>query len=397
MYSLADALNRAGGVRLGIASCFGHGAVRREEINGTVHYGIPLQYPGESESDPTPSTIDACQRIVAEFKPDVIHIFGTEQFFGLLTARGHVRVPCVVWIQGLIHVYERYYFGGLSFRDLLRAHTLLEITYRRGLLHRKLQWQKRAQLEREIIAGNAHIIGRTLWDRAHVRAVNPSATYYHCDDLLRPPFYHAEWERAGCRSFSIFSPTAEYPLKGIHWLLRAAAILKREFPDLIVRIADGKFADGLRGRTFLAQMKMPGYSRYLGGLVDDLGLHGVVELTGQLNAEQMAEELAHAHVFVMPSLVENCCNSLCEAALVGTPSVVSLAGGTTSIIDDRRSAIGFPMGDEAMLAEAVRMIFTDDALAASLSQEARRAAHARHAEALITKRMLEIYQTLCRG
>ena len=62
------------------------------------------------------------------------------------------------------------------------------------------------------------------------------------------------------------------------------------------------------------------------------------------------------------------------------------------LIEDRRTALGFPPGDEAVLAEAVRMIFTDNALACNLSQAAREAAHKRHSEALITRRMLEIYR-----
>ena len=382
MHSLADALNRTGKVNLGIAACIEGKFVRREEINGTIHYGIPLQCPGEHESEPATGTIEACKRIVAEFKPDVIHIHGTEKFFGLLTARGHVREPALVSIQGLIHVYERYYYGGLSFRDLIGAHSLADCVYRNGLFHQKRRWRRRAQLECEIIAGNRQIVGRTMWDLAHVREINPSATYHHCDELMRPPFYHTEWQRKTCRTHTIFSPTGEYPLKGIHWLLRAAAILKREFPDLKVRIADGAFARGLREKTAWDCMKMPGYSLYLGRLVDDLGLQDVVQLTGQLNAEQMAGELARAHVFVTPSMVENGCNALHEAALVGTPCVVSLAGGMTSMIEDRRTAIGFPMGDEAMLAEGVRTIFTDDRLAERLSGAARQQAQARHAESL---------------
>jgi glycosyltransferase involved in cell wall biosynthesis len=392
MFSLLDALRRTDdALQFGVAFPGGSKSLRHEVIHGAHYYDIPLQYPGESESCPSPETIKICRNIVDDFRPDVVHIHGTEHYFGLLFAHGHFRTPAVISIQGLIHVSERYYFGGLSLSELIRAHTVSDMVFRCGLIHEKLRWKKRARIEREIIAGNRHFIGRTLWDRAHVRDVNPSATYSHCDELLRPPFYSARWRYETCRKFTIFTPTGVYPLKGLHWLLKAAAILKREFPTLKVRIADGLFAHGLAGKTLFQKMKMRGYSYYLARLVDDLELHDTIELTGQLSAEQMAAELEMAHVFVTPSMVENSCNALSEALLIGTPCVVSLAGGMTSMIEDRRTALGFPPGDEAVLAEAVRMIFTDNALAGNLSQAAREAAHRRHSEVLITRRMLEIY------
>jgi glycosyltransferase involved in cell wall biosynthesis len=395
MSSLADALREDGHITLGIASAIAGQPCCQADIDGTTHFTIPMQHPNEFESLPTTASIERCKQIVQEFKPDIIHIHGTEKFYGLLTARGHISVPTVISIQGLIQVYERYYFGGMSFSELLRAHTLADIRYRSGLIHQKLKWGNRSLIEREIIEGNTAFIGRTLWDRAHLRDINPKARYFHCDELMRSPFYNAKWDRKYCRQFSIFSPTGEYPIKGIHWLLKAAAILKREFPALKVRIADGAFAKGMKGKNYWQRMKMSGYSKYLGNLVDDLDLHEVVQLTGQLTAEQMAEEIAKAHVFVMPSLVENSPNSLAEAMLVGTPCVVSLAGGMTSMVEDRRTAVCFPMGDEAMLAESVRMIYHDDELADSISREARKTAHKKHDKQTIVATMLEVYRSLC--
>lgn len=392
MFSLLDALRRTdGALQFGVVFPNGSKLFRHEVIHNTHYYDIPLHDLTEIVSYPSPQTIKICQDIVDDFQPDVVHIHGTEHFFGLLFAHGHIRLPAVISIQGLIHVCERYYFGGLSFFDLLRAHSVSDMVFRCGLLHEKLRWKKRAQIEREIIAGNSHFIGRTLWDRAHVRDINATATYSHCDELLRPPFYTARWRSATCRRHTIFTPTGAYPLKGLHWLLKAATILKREFPMLKVRIADGLFAHGLTGKTLYQQMKMRGYSLYLARLVEELGLHNTIELTGQLSAEQMTAELMQAHVFVSPSMIENSSNSLCEALLVGTPCVVSFCGGTSSLIEDGKTALAFPPGDEAVLAEAVRMIFTDDSLANALSTSARESAYKIHSETHITQQMLKIY------
>ena len=44
--------------------------------------------------------------VIAEFKPDVVHIFGTEPVFGLIVSK--TNVPCVIHLQGnLISCYSK--------------------------------------------------------------------------------------------------------------------------------------------------------------------------------------------------------------------------------------------------------------------------------------------------
>lgn len=396
MPSLAEAIRKEGGITLGIASCTAGHPCSQANIDGTFHFNIPLQFPTELDSQPTEATIKRCREIVDEFKPDVIHIHGTEKYFGLLTARGHITIPAVISIQGLIHACARHYFGGLSITELLRANTLADIRVQNGLINQKISWHKRSALEREIIAGNKVFIGRTRWDRAHLRAINPDAKYFHCDELLRLPFYDYHWHRNACRPFTVFAPTGSYPLKGLHWLLKAAAILKREFPELKLRIADGDFAMGLKGKSFMQRMKMSGYQYLLARMVDELHLHNVIQLVGQLTAGQMAEEISKAHVAVFPSVIENSPNSLCESMLIGTPCAVSFAGGMTSLVEDRKSALCFSACDEAEIAECVRTVFLDDALAEQLSREAIKSACIRHDKQTIVKTTLSIYNSLCK-
>lgn len=92
----------------------------------------------------------------------------------------------------------------------------------------------------------------------------------------------------------------------------------------------------------------------------------------------MAKELQSAHVCVLPSLIENSPNSLAESMLVGTPAISSFVGGTPSMVRDEESLLFFPAGDEAVLAEQIRRIFLDDALACKLSEESKRVAIIRH-------------------
>ena len=171
-------------------------------------------------------------------------------------------------------------------------------------------------------------------------------------------------------------------MKGFHWLLRAVALLKEQFPQVRVKLADNVVQDGADAN---------GYDRYLWSLIRSLQLERHVIMLGPLDSAGMARELSRAHVYVTPSLVENRCNSLAEAMLVGTPAVVSLAGGMISTVKDRATALCFPLGDYAMLAECVRMLFTDDELAARLAAKAREVAVSRHDYAVVGRKLLQIY------
>ena len=153
--------------------------------------------------------------LVGQWKPDLIHVHGTEGVFGLLTARNMVTCPTVISLQGLLGPYSEWYryFGNSSFMDIVRMHRLLEIPLMRGQLAGFLRFRKLAKREREIIAGNRCFMGRTAWDRAYVRALNPSAQYFHGGELLREAFWRGEWDIGGIRRHRIIFTNAGHPEK----------------------------------------------------------------------------------------------------------------------------------------------------------------------------------------
>lgn len=264
-----------------------------------------------------------------------------------------------------------------------------------GLIEQKFKWLRRAKWEREIFAANSAFIGRTVWDRAHTRRLNPKAQYYHCDELIRKPFYDAQWDISKINRHSIFASGASYPIKGFHVLVKAVALLRREFPDVTVRTPLARIYPTLSGlKRFWKNCRSVGYARYLTDLVRAKGLEKQVIPLPDLDAGGMAEEFLKSHVFVLPSLIENSPNSLAEAMLVGTPSVASFVGGVPSMAKDSESALFFPSGDETVLAEQIRRIFLDDDLARSLSVGAREVARVRHSSKKIVDDMLNIYKSV---
>lgn len=47
---------------------------------------------------------------------------------------------------------------------------------------------QRGKIEKEYIERSKFIIGRTDWDFAHAKAINPLIQYFFCNETLRPSF-----------------------------------------------------------------------------------------------------------------------------------------------------------------------------------------------------------------
>lgn len=396
MASLAEALVESGQVTLGVATNVPGVSWRQDDINGIRYFTVPCPKSAIKAGRLPNSLIQAYQRAVEEFRPDIIHIHGTEYFHGLLTGCGYLNSPTVISIQGILDVCQRYYWGGMSFFEILKNRTVRDWVRMDGLIEQKIRMKNRSRMERKIFANNSAFIGRTLWDQANTRRLNSKARYYHCDELIRQPFFDVQWDIRNIKRHSIFASSASYPLKGFHLLVKAVAMLHKEFPDITLQSPLANLYPKLSGaRRFLKNCRVGGYALYLNNLIRAEGLENQVFPLPSLDAPSMAYELTKAHVFVLPSLIENSPNSLAEAMLVGTPSVASFVGGVPSMVRVGDSALLYPPGDEAVLAEQIRRVFLDDQLALALSAKAREVAQGRHSKEQIVTTMLEIYKKEC--
>jgi glycosyltransferase involved in cell wall biosynthesis len=240
--------------------------------------------------------------------------------------------------------------------------------------------KKLVGVERAVFTANRYFLGRTLWDKSHVLRLNPEATYYYCPDMLRPDFYQASWHLERAQRCLIYTTTTPQFYKGTACLVRALALLERQFPQ--VRLVIG------------GPLLGTGVGRYLQRLAQRLRVTGRIEWEGYLGAGRIVKQLQAAHVYVLPSHIENSPNSLTEAQMVGVPCVASYAGGIPSLVQDGESGLLFNVGDPAVLAMNVCRVFEDDLLAERLSRTARERAACRHDPAHVMRTQLEIYQRL---
>lgn len=392
MPALAEALVDSKKITLAVATNISGKCLKQGVVNGVQYYSVPCAKNFVKKGFLCSSLIQGYRRVIEDFQPDVIHIHGTEYFQGLITAQNFINCSTVVSIQGIINACQRHYWGGLSFSDLLCSRTFRDWLRLDGLFEQKYRLNKRAKFEEKIFSSNDAFIGRTRWDRAHTRRFNPGARYYHCEELIRHPFYKGNWNIGQVRKHTIFVSGASYPLKGFHVLVKAAAILRHEFPDIQIRTPLARFNLNVGGgRQFWQNLRVGGYARYLKYLICKEKLEKSIVPMATLSADEMVRELSIAHVFVLPSFMENSPNSLAEAMLVGVPSIASYVGGVPSLVDDEKTALLFPSGDETALADQIRRIFLEDKVAQGLSIRARKVARSRHEKERIVKTMLQIY------
>lgn len=336
---------------------------------------------------PIKSQIRKYASLVNEWNPQIVHVHGTESGFGLIKAWGLTDKPVAVSIQGLMAPYSGKAYGDLH-PVQLHGRLRTAIGFDPLCARRWKSFLERTPYEEAIVRSADMILGRTLWDKAWAWAYRPDVRYRHVDELMRPHFHQAPpWSLAHCKRHQIFCTSACQPLKGLHVLIEALHRLRGVYPDVTLKVA----GDGFVPRPD------NDYARFVLGLIRKWDMDEAITFMGMLDAPAIVEQLQQAHCYVTPSFIENSCNALQEAMLVGTPSVATLSGGLLTVIDSERTGLTFPTGDPALLAWQIARIFRDERLAVRLGTEARIVAKDRHDPLRVEAQLLAAYEELARS
>jgi glycosyltransferase involved in cell wall biosynthesis len=113
-----------------------------------------------------------------------------------------------------------------------------------------------------------------------------------------------------------------------------------------------------------------------------------------LNERELIEKLKEAHIYIMPSHIENSSNSLCEAMILGMPCIATYAGGTGSILKDGEEGILIQDGDPWAMAGAILELYRNKELSIKYGINARNRALKRHDKNKIVNDLLEIYKNI---
>jgi glycosyltransferase involved in cell wall biosynthesis len=166
------------------------------------------------------------------------------------------------------------------------------------------------------------------------------------------------------------------PIKDHATLLRAAALLRHQFPNLYVVLVGGD----------------AGSRSDLVGLAAALGLADRVRFAGLRPAMPSAHHLFD--VSTLTSVSEGLPNSLLEAMAAGRPVVATAVGAVSDAVEDGVTGRIVPPSDPQAVAAALAPLLRDPATRASMGAAGRRAARERYGEAAALDSLLRLYTSV---
>lgn len=368
-------------IKLAVATIYSGKAMQKKEIEGVVYYLLPIQKGLFQSNNEHWWTL-----VNNDFRPDLVHIHGTEKKWGLEFVNACPNVKSLVSIQGLISVIARYYLAGLP-NNLYRFTTLYD--FLRGTLKQtQKRYYKEGEREIKLLQRVNYVIGRTTWDEAHTLTINPLVNYFICNETLRDVFYKHQWKYESCIPHTIFVSQASYPVKGFHQLLKALPLVIRKYPDTKVYVAGSKI---LETSSLLDFIRFSGYANYLKKMISQYNLSSHIVFTGYLDENQICEYYLKSNVFVSPSSIENSPNSLGEAQLLGMPCIASYVGGVPDFMKGFEDYM-YRFDEFEMLAKKICDVFDEyDPMKLQLM---RNIALRRHSQEENSRTLLNIYRQI---
>lgn len=386
-----------GDTKITLGVCFpatGEIASSKEEIDGITYYGFleDLDHPEVYDE----SVEGRFKEILDDFKPDILHVFGTEfpHSLAMLKAFGKPQ-KSLLGIQGLCTVIADEYMAGIP-EGVQRSKTFRDRLKKDSLMQQQEKYRARARHEQEAIKLAGNITGRTTFDRTQTFSINPDAAYFAMNETMRPCFYEGHWDEKTAEPHSIFLSQGDYPLKGFHFALMAMPELLKKYPDAHLYVAGNNIIG--RGKSrYPYFLRASAYARYLKKLIRRGRLSKNVTMTGSLDELEMKERFLKSSIFLCPSVLENSPNSLGEAMLLGVPTVASAVGGIPDMLTDKKDGVLFEKGDVKALSRAILQIWDEPVIAAVYGDNASAHAHLTHDADANYKRLIEIYRTIDEG
>lgn len=314
--------------------------------------------------EPHEENIKQYLEIINKTKPDIIHIFGSEMDYGLVSK--FCDVPVILHIQGILtSCYYQLDKVQLPFFKAAMTNSLSDVikggTF--GAIYRI--FKQRTLVEKDIFKYCKHYIGRTDWDKKIMNILSPKSTYFHGEELLRDVFFKAKWKgyKYTDKTINVVSTISNPIYKGHETVIATCKVLKE---------AGFKFKWQIIGLDKTQRSFRIFYKKHL------KELDGSIELLGNLNPSKMIPILESSDVYVHPSHIENSSNAICEAMAIGLPVIALHVGGNSSMIKHEYDGLLVPDNDPYILAANIVELKKNKEKSQKISINAKRRAENRH-------------------
>lgn len=331
-------------------------------------------------SNGDPEELKLILQVVEAVKPDIIHVHGTEDNFGLI--QKHTSLPVVISIQGLLNPILENYFSGVPFSIVRKYEGSKVKVLKLSFLNFYNQMKVSAIRELEILKEAKYIIGRTDWDKKITRLLAPHSKYFKVNEILRDSFYNKKWEKQSFdEEFKIITVTNSNIFKGFETIVKTAAILQKltdlNFKWLVVGIDEKSQSVKIVREWLNVDLKLLN-----------------IELLGSKNEEELSNLLSSSDIYCQVSHIENSSNSLCESLLIGIPTIATYVGGTASFIQDSVNAFLVSDGNSYELSSKIIFLKNNLKLALTSARLSRSVSMTRHDKVTIIEDLLSAYQSI---
>ena len=362
----------------------------KTEESGIVYYALPDNPPilyNENNS----SNIKVWEKLLNDERPDLIQVWGTEFTHGLCALRLAKNIPSVIYMQGYIGSIARHYLAGMTHNELIKSVTFRDILKSDSIIRQQKKYCKQANKEKEMFNLSGRIISENEWCSLNVKSVSPNVEIFRCPLSVNSTFSTHKWDIEHTEKHSIICNASGYPLKGLHMLLKAVALLKKRYPDLKLYIPGAKVvSDG----SIKWLIRKRGYTKYIEKLIKELDIENNISWIGAVSQDELAKYYEKSRVFVLCSSIENHSSSLKEAMIVGTPCVASAVGGVPEYVQHGENGFLYRFEEYEIMAEYIKMIFDNDQLAEKISKNGQASIMKMHAGNDIFNKICTIYDDI---
>ena len=285
--------------------------------------------------------------LLRQVNPDIVH------FQGLTFLAADCEQPSVLTIHGIVE------------RDAIWDQRWGLLRWPKWLLLRLTEQYGRRRVPHVVLISNyvREFLPKTRRPRKTWLINNPVADSY----------FDVKWTPEPGR---LFCCSRIRPLKNTLGVIKAFAAVVRRFPHAQLRIA------GAAERNYLQTCKRH---------IEMSNLQDRVDFLGNLGVDQVQSELSRANCLAMTSFQENAPLAIEEAMAVGVPVVAAKVGGVPELVEDGITGFLIDPHDTEGIAGAVCRILSDDGIAKSMCERARRIAQERFRASAVCERTVAVY------
>lgn len=326
--------------------------------------------------------LNSCRKVVEDYNPDVIHVFGSEWCFGLISE--YTNIPVVIHLQGSWPPYRNaQYPPGYSRKEEIIDRWYNPKAFLQFILDERRSFQ-RARREEKILSITNYFMGRTRWDKALTKFYSPKSEYFYCSEALRSDIVDSniKWNLQKRSKYVLVTVGGGHVLKGLDVILKTAQLLKTR--------GDIDFEWRLLGPT-------PANIRKFEKKASILCRDVCVKPLGRKSAKEVQQNLIDASLYVHAAYIDNSPNSICEAQYLGLPVISTYVGGIPSLFrDDYPPDYLVPTNDPYYMASKIVEVLKNEALSLSMSKSNLEIATYRHSEECILNDLLRCYKEIAK-